>query len=200
MLLYHTDSWHYRLVLYVFSKDFFMETDGIDLEAMKSQWDSRPPNTDDIEIIYKKKPRTVNFCPYCRAVGAAAFSLPFVFLWRLYPHKPKPKETHAQIMKRMRRNSWIARIIGACINVPLGIKNIVIPPDPEAYGGHDLAIVIGIAQITVGLGILNWPLVGRKSCTMADTARPEKKSQSKDKAKEKETKGKEAVKACKKDS
>ena len=31
MLLYHTDSWHYLLVLYVLGKNFFTEKDTVDI-------------------------------------------------------------------------------------------------------------------------------------------------------------------------
>ena len=145
MLLYNTSSWHYRLVLYIFSKDFFLETMGLDFEAMDSQYITRG-KSDDFEFIYKKKPKTVNFCPYCRAVVAAIAFLPFVYLWRLLPHKPKPKRTHAEIMKSIRRKGWAARIIGASINVIFGIKNI--------SSLEDGSVTIGIIQILLGVALL----------------------------------------------
>lgn len=145
MLLYNTDSWHYRLVLYVFSKDFFLETMGLDFKAMDSQY-ATGDKSDEFKFIYKKKPKTVNFCPYCRAVVAAIAFLPFVYLWRLYPHKPKPKRTHAEIMKSIRRKGWIARIMGASINVLFGIKNI--------SSLEDGSVTIGIFQIILGASLL----------------------------------------------
>jgi len=145
MLLYNVNSWHYRLVLYIFSNDFFMETMGLDFKAMDSQYNSKTKE-DEFQFIYKKKSKTVNFCPYCRAVLAAVLSLPFVYLWRLYPHKPKPKRTHAEIMKSIRMKGWIARIIGSSINILLGIKNIVLLDDGTA--------IIGIIQILIGISLL----------------------------------------------
>jgi len=145
MLLYNTNSWHYRLVLYIFSNDFFMETAGLDYKAMDSQCTSQS-KSDEFEFIYIKKQKVVNFCPYCRAVLAAITSLPFVYLWRLYPHKPKPKKTHVEIMKSIHRKSWIARIIGFSINVVMGVKNIV--------SLEDGAIIIGVIQILIGTALL----------------------------------------------
>ena len=79
-----TSSWHYRLIVYVFSSEFFLETDGIDIVAMDAVNMEK-----DFEIIYKKKPRTVNLCPYCRAIVGAVIMFPFVVLYRLFPHKKK---------------------------------------------------------------------------------------------------------------
>jgi hypothetical protein len=146
MLLYTTNSWHYQLVLYVFSKEFFMETVGLDFEAMESQYNPHT-KTDNFELIYKKKPRTVNFCPYCRAVVAGIVTLPFVYIWRLFPHKPKPKRTHLQIMKRLNRNSWIARGIGGGINFVMGGKNVV-------YAEEPLMMLLGFVQIGIGMALI----------------------------------------------
>lgn len=123
-----------------------METTGIDLEAMESQYNSQTKR-EEFEFIYKKKAKTINFCPYCRAIVAALACLPFVYLWRLYPHKPKPKKTHEQVMKSVRLKGWIARIIGCGINVALGIKNII-------FGMDDGMYISGIIQIILGAGLL----------------------------------------------
>ena len=147
MLLYYTNSWHYLLVLYVFTKEFFMMTDGFDFKAMDNQYNHQT-KTEDFKLIYKKKTRIVNFCPYCRAVLAASLMLPFVYLWRLYPHKPKPKKTHAQIMKSLHLRGWVARIIGCVINFVLGIKNII-------FNENDFTIVIGLIQFGLGLALLS---------------------------------------------
>jgi len=147
MLLYNISSWHYQLVLYVFTKNFFLDTTELDFKAMESQYDPITKK-DDFKIIYKSKPKTINFCPYCRAVVAAIASAPFVYLWRLYPHKPKPQKTHAEIMKNIRRKGWIARIIGSSINVALGIKNIL-------YGTDDGMYIAGIIQIGLGVALLS---------------------------------------------
>jgi len=149
MLLYSTDSWHYKIILYVFSKEFFLETDKLDFEAMDAQQESG----DEFKFIYKMKPRTVNFCPYCRAVVAGITSLPFVYMWRLYPHKPKPKKTQKQILASIRLKGWIVRIVGAGINVSLGIKNIIL-------GTDDVTYIIGIIQLGLAAALLTGHLWG----------------------------------------
>lgn len=147
MLLYNTDSWHYRLVLYVFTKEFFLETAGIDLKAMESQYNTQTKQKEHFEFIYIKKPKTINFCPYCRAAVAAIACLPFVYLWRLYPHKPKPKKTHEEIMKSIHRRGWIARGIGASINAGFGLNHFV-------NGHEDGTYVIGIIQFALAVSLL----------------------------------------------
>ena len=111
MFVFDTSSWHYNLVLYVFGKTFFsnktVDSNKIrkKIEALEDKARKEHPNDDhaienalrgsylyDDEEIYTFTPKTVNFCPYCRAVLAATLMLPFVYLWRLYPHKPKPKK------------------------------------------------------------------------------------------------------------
>jgi len=146
MLLYNADSWHYNLVLYVFTKNFFLDTTELDFKAMESQYDTQTKE-DNFKIIYKSKPKTINFCPYCRAVVAAIASAPFVYLWRLYPHKEKPRKTHAEIMKNIHRRGWIARIIGSSFNVLLGIKNI--------SSLDEASIITGIIQIALGAILLS---------------------------------------------
>jgi len=151
MLLYHTNSWHYRLVLYVFTKEFFLDT-RIDHKAMSNQaLDHLKNNSDfknfDHELIYKKKTKTINFCPYCRAVVAAIASAPFVYLWRLYPHKPKPKKTHEEVMKNMRRRSKIVKIVFGTTNIITGIINIAlgIGQGMDHYG----VFIFGIFQLVL---------------------------------------------------
>lgn len=183
MLLYNVDSWHYRLVLYIFSNDFFMESTGLDFKAMDSQYNSKTKE-DEFKFIYKKKPKTVNFCPYCRAVVAAIACLPFVYLWRLYPHKPKPKKTHAEIMKSIHRRGWIARIVASGINVSLGINHLV-------FGMEDGTFIIGVIQIIIGVvlitahlwapQIISWiilhsPKWERKSKSVNDNTKKPKES------------------------
>jgi len=147
LLLYHTNSWHYRLVLYVFTKEFFLETLGLDYEAMESQYDSQTKQEREFKFIYKKKTKTINFCPYCRAVFAAIACLPFVYLWRLYPHKPKPKKSHEEIMKGVRRRGWTAIIIGAAINMAFGANHLI-------NGWEDGTYIIGIIQLTLAASLL----------------------------------------------
>ena len=95
MIHFNNDSWHYRLVLYVFGKNFFIEKDGIDFAAMEKQFGPNLP-TDYHNMIYKIKPKVVNFCPYCRGVLWSALSLPFVYVWRIFfPYDPTKEKTHA---------------------------------------------------------------------------------------------------------
>lgn len=117
-LIFDNNSWHYRLIVYIFTSEFFLETDGIDIKAMDSVNMEK-----DFEIIYKKKSRTVNLCPYCRAVVGAVIMFPFIVLWRLFPHK-KNIHTHHEIMKRSQRNSKIVRIIAAGAMGALGVWHI----------------------------------------------------------------------------
>ena len=117
-LVYTTNSWHYRLIVYVFTTEFFLEIDGIDIQAM----DATAINK-DFRIIYKKKPRTVNLCPYCRAIVGAVIIFPFVVLYRLFPHKKKIR-THEEIRRISQRNSKIA-IIGAMVSLGvIGVWNL----------------------------------------------------------------------------
>lgn len=114
-IMYSTSSWHYRLIVYIFSAEFFLEIDDIDFKAMEGV-----DMTKYFEIIYKKKSRTVNLCPYCRAVVGAVIMLPFIIIWRLFPHKEKIR-THKEIMKRSQRQSRIVLAIAASIMAGLGI-------------------------------------------------------------------------------
>ena len=117
-LVYSTSAWHYRLIVYIFSAEFFLETDGFDYQAMDSMSMEK-----HFEIIYKKKPRTVNLCPYCRAVVGAIIMFPFIVLWRLYPHKEKIR-TRQEIMKRSQRNSRIVQYIVAAGMAGVGVWHL----------------------------------------------------------------------------
>jgi len=118
-IVFDKNCWHYRLVVYIFTSDFFLESDGIDLEAMQSINMEK-----DFKIIYKKKPRTVNLCPYCRAVVGSIIMFPFIVLWRLFPHK-KIQRTHEEIMRRSQRNTKIARYAVAGFMGAMGIWKIL---------------------------------------------------------------------------
>jgi len=159
MLLYHTNSWHYRLVLYIFTKKFFLETDGLDYEAMESQYDPQTKQEREFKFIYKEKTKTINFCPYCRAVVAAIASVPFVYLWRLYPHKPKPERTHKEIMIGMRRRSQKTKIIFVTLNVTTGIMNIV---SGMSNGMGNGVLFLGIFQLALAAIYLTGHLWGDK--------------------------------------
>jgi hypothetical protein len=129
-----------------------MEHDGLDFKAM----DAQPSDSPYYELIFKTKPKTVNLCPYARAVVAAIVTVPFVYLWRKYPHKPKPKRTHAQIMKNMERRSLIIRLLAGGVNVSLGLKNII-------FDGGSGGIIAGIIQISIGVGLMTSHMWGPQS-------------------------------------
>ncbi len=134
MIHFNNDSWHYRLVLYVFGKNFFIEKDGIDFAAMEKQFGPNLP-TDYHNMIYKIKPKVVNFCPYCRGVLWSALSLPFVYVWRIFfPYDPTKEKTHAEIMRRMKIRGILIRSIGGSIQFPFGIMNYL-------HGNYEAAII-----------------------------------------------------------
>jgi len=135
MLLYNTDSWHYLLVLYVLGKNFFTEKDTIDYGASHKK---------EI-IVWTRKPRVVNFCPYCRAVLYSTMTFPLVWIWRLFPHKPKKEKTHKEIMKNMRRRNIVVRFIAGGINIALGIEKIFV----AEYWMAAIQIGIGLVLILV---------------------------------------------------
>ena len=95
------------------------------------------------ELPRKYTTKTVNLCPYCRALVGAIITLPLLYLWRLLPHKKKKDMTIQEIRKASHRRSWIARGIGGGLNIALGIKNIL-----EAT---DVGLFVGIMQVSLGL-------------------------------------------------
>jgi len=108
------------LVAFVFTPEFFIETDGIDMEAMQLLNMEK-----DFKIIYKKKPRVVNLCPYCRAIVGATILFPFVVLWRLFPHAKKV-ESHHEIIRKSQRNTLIARLTVAAFMGIMGIWKLIV--------------------------------------------------------------------------
>ena len=144
MIHFNDDSWHYRLVLYVFGKNFFIEKDGLDFAAMEKAFDPKLPS-EDRRIIYKTKPKVVNFCPYCRGVLWSALSLPFVYVWRsFFPHDPTKELTHEQTMRRMKIRGILIRSIAGCVQFPFALGNYL-------AGNYEIAIFqvfIGILIIT----------------------------------------------------
>ena len=133
MFVFDTSSWHYKIVLYVLGKNFFTEKDTIDYDQTEKR------NT----VIWTRKPRIVNFCPYCRAVLYSVVSFVFVWIWRQLPHKPKREKTHAEIMKSLRRKNIAVRCIAGGINIGLGLSKI---PQGE-YTLAAVQIIIGIALL-----------------------------------------------------
>lgn len=143
MIHFNDNSWHYRLVLYIFGKNFFIEKDGLDFDAMDKMYDSKIP-TEYYKMIYKTKPKVVNFCPYCRGVLWSALSLPFVYVWRIFfPHDPTKVRTHAETMKRMKIRGMLIRSIGGGIQFPFALGNYL-------AGNYEGAII----NLAFGVGII----------------------------------------------
>lgn len=125
MFVFDTSSWHYNLVLYVFGKTFFsnktVDSNKIrkKIEALEDKTRKEHPNDDhaienvlrgsylyDDEEIYTFTPKTVNFCPYCRAVLWSVLLSPFAVISKLIPkRKKKPFD-----IKKSRRNIKILKI------------------------------------------------------------------------------------------
>ena len=135
MIHFNDDSWHYRLVLYVFGKNFFTERDTIDMDIYDKTKD----------IVWTRKPKVVNFCPYCRGVLWSALSLPFVYVWRsFFPHDPTKVMTHAETMRRMKIRGILIRSIAGSVQFPFALMNYL-------SGNYEIAIFqvfIGILIIT----------------------------------------------------
>lgn len=142
-LIFNKKSWHYRLILYSFGKNFFTDAQ-IDWRATEESFDA--DKKEELKFVYKYTTKTVNLCPYCRALVGATITIPFLYLWRLLPHKEKKEMTREQIKKASHRRSWIARGIGGGINISLGIKNIL----DFTEGGY----ITGIIQIAIGVTLL----------------------------------------------
>ena len=121
-----------------------MDTSELDFEAMESQYNPQTRIEPDFKFIYKKKPKTVNLCPYCRALVGAVITLPFLYLWRLFPHKEKKSWNREESMKRMNRNSLILRGAISLINWSLAAKYLL-------AGDYILAAIqISVAIFVIG--------------------------------------------------
>lgn len=175
-IIFDKNSWHYRLVLYAFTPEFFLETDGMDLQAMESV-----DMENDFKIIYKKKPKTVNLCPYCRALVGALIILPFIVLWRLFPHKPKPKRTHAEQMKRIQRQGWIVRIGAAALNIGFGIRHLLNYPELSEIIAGTIQLLVAAFVLTGHIwfpSIIKWIIkkfaFKKKKITVSSFRKPKK--------------------------
>ncbi len=123
-LVFNKKAWHYKLILYVWSEKFFLDTSELDWKAMENM-----KGDDIMELGWQNvprisKPKTVNLCPYCRAVVASVVLLPFHAIWRLFPHK-KREETRAAMMKRSDRNFTIVRGVVAGAFGAFGVYKII---------------------------------------------------------------------------
>lgn len=137
MLQYNNTSWHFRLVLYVFGNNFFTERDSIDVAATEKAKD----------LVFTRKPKIVNFCPYCRAILWGVLSLPFVFVWRKIPHKEKKPLTHKEIMRKMRIRSIIVRLFAGGINIGLGLPKVL-------AAANMVEFYLGLIQIVIGVFLI----------------------------------------------
>lgn len=99
MIQFNTDSWHFRFVVYVFGDSFFTEKDSIDIDASEKTRN----------IIWTRKPKVINFCPYCRAVIAAITLMPFAWILKKIPRKQKKHKPFD--IKKSRRNTKILKIV-----------------------------------------------------------------------------------------
>ena len=141
MFVFNINSWHYKLVNYVFG-DFLFVDKKLDLEAtMKkfaeeealfhNKW--RNAHSDEIKkqydlfkqkrskMIYKSIPKVVNLCPYLRAVVAACILFPFAIIAKRIPkRKEKPFD-----IKKSRRNMKIVKIVVIGIFAVWGTQHLL---------------------------------------------------------------------------
>lgn len=137
MIVYDIHSWHYRLILWTWGKHFFEESE-IDYNALKDMRTEEMTKLSWEELPRKYKSKTVNFCPYCRAMVGAVITSPFVYLWRLLPHKKKEPLTREGIKKAARRRTIMMLSIVGTVNGGIAVKNLY-------YGEYyNAAIQIGI--------------------------------------------------------
>lgn len=148
-LIFDKKSWHYRLILWSFGEHFFddakidwKKVDSISGDDLKKiEWNGLPRTY---------TPKTVNFCPYCRSLVGSIITAPFVYLWRLYPHKPKPPLTREQIKKNSRRRTIISASIASGINVAFGLGHLY----KYFVNGDTMELASAILQIGIGIFVI----------------------------------------------
>jgi len=141
MFLFNTNSWHFKLVNYVFGDSLFVEKK-LDMDAtikkiseeetkFHNKW--RNAHTDEIKkqydllkqkrtsMIYKSIPKVVNLCPYLRALVAAFTLFPFAIIAKRIP---KRKERPFDI-KKSRRNTKIIKLVVIGIFAVWGTINLL---------------------------------------------------------------------------
>jgi hypothetical protein len=90
-------------------------------------------------LVYKSIPKTVNLCPYLRAVVAAVIFFPFAIIAKRIPkRKQKPFD-----IKKSRRNTNIIKVIVIAIMAVWGTYNLL-------QGNY------GIALFQYGAGSFQW--------------------------------------------
>jgi len=141
MFVFNTNSWHFKLVMYVFGDSLFVEkrfdVDGmvkiIEKEETEFQHKWRHADAEELKkqynlfkekrtkMVYKSIPKIVNLCPYLRAVVAAVTLFPFSVVAKRFPkRKQKPFD-----IKKSRRNTQIIRIGAIAIFAVWGTYNLL---------------------------------------------------------------------------
>ena len=126
MFVFNTSSWHFKLVLYVFEKQFFFKKQMDDkklrekIKSIEEIARRKYPNNDkelskaifsckfhEDENLFTYVPKPLNFCPYCRAVVLSIVLFPAVVISRLIPKRErKPFD-----IKKSKRNIKIVKKI-----------------------------------------------------------------------------------------
>lgn len=132
--------------MWTWGKHFFEDSE-IDMKAYMALDSTKMENLSWEEMPKKYTSKTVNFCPYCRALVGATITAPFVYLWRLFPHKKKEPLTREGIKKAARRRTITMLLIVFGINGGLATKNLI-------YGEF--------IQAAVQIGIISFVVVGFK--------------------------------------
>lgn len=150
MLQYDINSWHYRLVLYVYGEEFF-SAKYIDHSMLKTD--------EDIERMFKSpeefsktRPKHVNFCPYCRAVVVSIVLLPGAAILKRIPTKKRKEMTLEELKKNREKRMRILFGILATYHFIVGFTNIVVLEDSFWWG---------FVQIGFGLMFLFFPEVSK---------------------------------------
>jgi len=123
------------MVLYVFGKNFFLERKTLDFDATEKTK----------KVVWTRLPKVVNFCPYCRGVLYSAISLPFVYVWRLLPHKESKELSHKETMARSKKRGMWIRCISGTVQFPFAVVAII----AENYLTALTHIILGISLIYV---------------------------------------------------
>lgn len=168
MIIFNTNSWHYKLVTYVFGKAFFFRQtiDSAKLrnkleiiedkarkeypnddKAIEKAFTNFRPNYEDL-LIYTT-PQNINFCPYCRAVLFSVVLFPACVLSKLIPTRKKKNKPFD--IKKSRRNVKIIKIVAMAIMSVFGVHSLYI-------GNYGLAAFhFGIASFQIwGKYVFDW--------------------------------------------
>lgn len=137
MFVFNTNSWHFKLVMYVFGDSFFT-TKELDLDATikkiefrpakrldwnnKSVINDKPDKIKPDSLVYKSIPKIVNLCPYCRAAMYCIPLLPFAFVAKRIPRREKKPFD----IKKSRRNTKIIKIVAMAVMSLFGIHQVIV--------------------------------------------------------------------------